>query len=567
MPAVTHYITRISYLLRQGQPANQVAILLPTDDAWASFSPTHVTVTGAMQQAHPAGADVRHPLRRLQLRLHRRRSHQQGRPRHPPDPRPPAHRPHPPATTLSKIAACDQVRRQGHRRRPRSHPSTPKANPLRAPPLSALFDPRHPSSSPATPTMPDALHNAAAPDLKLGDPQLARRTRSASSAASFPTADIYFVANTSNQPDRHHRHLRHHLQNRRGLGPRLRRLTSAASPSSQPLHLAPYESRVFVFSDSGCRTPALPADSMVSATGGSFNQVADLSAAGRSPSPPSTKPSPSPPSTDWIADPSTQNYSGEAVYSRDFTLDRHPGHAHLPRSRRRQALPGAPNSPPPRARTFSAPTACPTRSSPAPAPACTPTTTHPSARPPSSPSTASPPERSGTHPTASMSPSSSSPAVNHIEIHVYNTALNAWSALPPHDYDPLIAKYGDRFQMQDLQQGRARLLRPPRPSPPGYGAQITSHSPQELGCPIHRSITCDGWEEHSPPAGFQHTPKLSSNSTLVINRGEQHWPAFSAAQMRVREPVPRQLPDSCPWRLATTQAGSPRHSEAKNSPA
>ena len=42
------------------------------------------------------------------------------------------------------------------------------------------------------------------------------------------------------------------------------------------------------------------------------------------------------------------------------------------------------------------------------------------------------------------------PGVNHIEIDVYNTALNAWSALPPHDYAPLIAKYGDKFQMQDL---------------------------------------------------------------------------------------------------------------------
>jgi hypothetical protein len=42
------------------------------------------------------------------------------------------------------------------------------------------------------------------------------------------------------------------------------------------------------------------------------------------------------------------------------------------------------------------------------------------------------------------------PGVNRIEIHVYNTAFNAWSALPPHDYKPLIAKYGDRFQMQDL---------------------------------------------------------------------------------------------------------------------
>ena len=42
------------------------------------------------------------------------------------------------------------------------------------------------------------------------------------------------------------------------------------------------------------------------------------------------------------------------------------------------------------------------------------------------------------------------PGSNHVEIHVYNTALNAWSAQPPHDYKSLIAKYGDRFQMQDL---------------------------------------------------------------------------------------------------------------------
>ncbi len=42
------------------------------------------------------------------------------------------------------------------------------------------------------------------------------------------------------------------------------------------------------------------------------------------------------------------------------------------------------------------------------------------------------------------------PGQNKIEIHVYNTALNAWSAQPPHNYAPLIAKYGDRFQMQDL---------------------------------------------------------------------------------------------------------------------
>ena len=50
MPDVARYIQRISWLLRQGEPSNQVAILLPTDDAWASFSPAHVTITGAMQK-------------------------------------------------------------------------------------------------------------------------------------------------------------------------------------------------------------------------------------------------------------------------------------------------------------------------------------------------------------------------------------------------------------------------------------------------------------------------------------------------------------------------------------
>jgi len=32
---------------------------------------------------------------------------------------------------------------------------------------------------------------------------------------------------------------------------------------------------------------------------------------------------------------------------------------------------------------------------------------------------------------------------NQIVIKVYNTAMNAWAALPPHDYNPLIAKYGE----------------------------------------------------------------------------------------------------------------------------
>jgi len=46
MPDITRYLQRVSFMLRQGQPATEVAVLLPTDDAWAQFTAT-VTETSA----------------------------------------------------------------------------------------------------------------------------------------------------------------------------------------------------------------------------------------------------------------------------------------------------------------------------------------------------------------------------------------------------------------------------------------------------------------------------------------------------------------------------------------
>jgi hypothetical protein len=40
MPDLARYLQRVSYALRQGKPANDVALFLPNDDVWASFS-TH----------------------------------------------------------------------------------------------------------------------------------------------------------------------------------------------------------------------------------------------------------------------------------------------------------------------------------------------------------------------------------------------------------------------------------------------------------------------------------------------------------------------------------------------
>ncbi|HEU5233952.1 MAG TPA: glycosyl hydrolase [Terriglobales bacterium] len=49
MPDVTAYLQRVSYLLRQGEPVNDVAVYLPNDDAWASFRPGRVNLFQTLQ--------------------------------------------------------------------------------------------------------------------------------------------------------------------------------------------------------------------------------------------------------------------------------------------------------------------------------------------------------------------------------------------------------------------------------------------------------------------------------------------------------------------------------------
>ncbi len=48
MPDVTKYLQRVSYILRQGTPANDVALFLPNSDAWASFG-RNFSLTAAFQ--------------------------------------------------------------------------------------------------------------------------------------------------------------------------------------------------------------------------------------------------------------------------------------------------------------------------------------------------------------------------------------------------------------------------------------------------------------------------------------------------------------------------------------
>jgi len=50
MPDLARYLQRSSHMLRQGQPANDVAFYLPVSDAWASFTPGRANLIDALRE-------------------------------------------------------------------------------------------------------------------------------------------------------------------------------------------------------------------------------------------------------------------------------------------------------------------------------------------------------------------------------------------------------------------------------------------------------------------------------------------------------------------------------------
>jgi hypothetical protein len=48
MPDVSRYLQRLSYVLRQGTPANDIALYLANSDAWASFTPGRISLSDAV---------------------------------------------------------------------------------------------------------------------------------------------------------------------------------------------------------------------------------------------------------------------------------------------------------------------------------------------------------------------------------------------------------------------------------------------------------------------------------------------------------------------------------------
>jgi hypothetical protein len=464
MPDVARYIQRISFLLRQGQPANQVAILLPTDDAWASFSPAHVTITGDMQSRITpalmsailsAGYNVdfidADAINSVGLGTHQILI------------LPPTKRI--PLETLKKIQAFTTA--GGHVISIGDFPLTnPEggADPDLIELSTALLDSNNPPAKNAAHIsdvdhLADALHAATDPDLKLTGADESTEAAIGFIRRKLPTADIYFVANTSNQPvqasatfDTTHRD-----------GEQWDPDTGASIPvtaSNLMLNLAPYESRVFLFSNASAPSVNLSSRPVSSqshredgversaSSPGAPKQLIDLSTDWQVTFTSTKETETEPTLTNWTTNPATLYYSGEAVYTRDFTINAPQKNPVFLEIEGGKPLPGAPNSPPehPALGANGLPDPHITRPGPG---------MHAYYDPPIREAAIVfiNGQRAGSlwHPPYRLDVSKLlKPGQNHIEIRVYNTALNAWSALPPHDYKPLIEKYGDRFQMQDL---------------------------------------------------------------------------------------------------------------------
>lgn len=433
--AVNKYIARLSYLMRQGKPANQVAILLPEDDAWASFSPGHTTLTGAlaklvtpelMSTILSAGYNVdfidADAIDKVGLGTHQVVVI------------PPTDRI--PVGTLQKLDAWVKA---GGKVVSVGKAPTMDAEGKTSPELAQLLK--------MLPYVVDnenlsrALVEETKPDLVLVDADSKTKEAIGFIHRKFSDGDIYYVINTSNQAIRTRARFRTiHNHGQRWNADTGEIVVGPANPGGVDLDLDPYESRLFVLTGTGIvdntwheAPPKLVAD-LTTGWKVSFTSTAKAETQQTL--------------TDWITNADTLHYSGEAVYSKEFKLDRKTGSVSIEiTSGEALPLPRRPGEDRP-VLANGLPDPRITRTGPG---------MHAYYEPPirEAALVVVNGQAAGAlwHPPYRLSVSKYLKAgENHIEIHVFNTALNAWSALPPHDFKPLIAKYGDKFQMQDMDQ-------------------------------------------------------------------------------------------------------------------
>lgn len=309
MPEITAYLQRLSFLLRRGKPANQVAVYVPTDDAQASFTPGNVGVT---EQIHnyitpeltASILDAGYNLDYIDAKgIDKLGIHY-----------PVLVLPHVDRIsliTLQRIAAYVQnggkVVAVGQL--PQHAPGLHEAKDD-TPQIDALS--RKLSQEPgwffaaSDDETGNLLKKAVAPDMQIDRPApgigFIRR--------KLPFADVYFITNTSN----HAVSVRAHFATQWPSAEEWDAFSGKSYRADEDLNLAPYESRVLVFHDGLVSLPERWRGQQVSGTDTDLShdwQVA-FPEMHRSLSMPSLE--------SWTDTEATRYFSGRAVYSRDFEL-------------------------------------------------------------------------------------------------------------------------------------------------------------------------------------------------------------------------------------------------------
>jgi hypothetical protein len=301
MPDIAGYLQRVSFLLRQGKPANDVAVYLPTDDAWAGFTPGKVSVNKAMDgllgpdliphildagynfdfidDAAVAHGGVPYPILIL----------------------PAVHRI--PLATYRKLAEYAArggiLVATGHA--PSEAPGLMDA--ADAPQIAELSRKIHLVADIAG--LAAVLHAALPADVAAG-PEIAAVHR------KLDFAEVYFIVNTSNRAVRSAATFRVKGLNAEWWDP-MTGTVSDAGGANLELALAPYESRVLVFSREralGNPTPTGPAPAPIA-----LNGPWKITFSGESPLARPTLHS-------WTDDDAHKYFSGQATYETTVTVPR-----------------------------------------------------------------------------------------------------------------------------------------------------------------------------------------------------------------------------------------------------